>query len=288
MWLPFVWGLFVGFVYSLTGAAGGILASFGLISLMGLTDPNQVKPMAQALTLAAPLVAVPAYLRQGRVVTGLALMLGAGGIIGALIGSSLSVRYLADLTVFRRTFALLVLVIVLQLMWSLRSRERQSRTRLAAAAFERQVSNADPHMTRVHSLHWSPLAARVTFCEVTFGYCPWAALAVGFGVAVVSSALGVGGGFLLVPFMAVALQLPMFIVAGTAALAVLVSSAASISSYLSLGVKLDIPLLTLLLVGTIAGSFLGPRISRHLRERWLRGLLVLLLLGIALRYIEVA
>ncbi|MCR4301365.1 MAG: hypothetical protein NUV51_07120 [Sulfuricaulis sp.] len=68
LWLPVAWGLLVGLVFSLVGAAGGILASFGLISVIGLTDPNMVKPMAQALTLAAPLVAVPAYYRQCRLV----------------------------------------------------------------------------------------------------------------------------------------------------------------------------------------------------------------------------
>lgn len=64
--LPFAWGGLVGLVFSLVGAAGGILASFGLISVLGLTDANQVKPMAQVLTLATPLVAVPSYFRQCR------------------------------------------------------------------------------------------------------------------------------------------------------------------------------------------------------------------------------
>ena len=79
VWLPFVWGTLVGLVFSLVGAAGGILASFGLISVLGLTDANQVKPMAQVLTLATPLVAVPSYLRQCRVVLWLAVILASGG-----------------------------------------------------------------------------------------------------------------------------------------------------------------------------------------------------------------
>ena len=33
--LPFAWGGLVGLVFSLVGAAGGILASFGLISVLG-------------------------------------------------------------------------------------------------------------------------------------------------------------------------------------------------------------------------------------------------------------
>jgi uncharacterized membrane protein YfcA len=79
VWLPLLWGVLVGLVFSMVGAAGGILASVGLISVMGIQDPNLVKPMAQVLTLTTPLIAVPGYYRQGRVVFSLALILGAGG-----------------------------------------------------------------------------------------------------------------------------------------------------------------------------------------------------------------
>jgi len=37
----------------------------------------------------------------------------------------------------------------------------------------------------------------------------------------------------------------------------------------------------------VAGSWLAPRLSRHMRERWLKGLLTLVLPGIALRYLEI-
>ena len=40
------------------------------------------------------------------------------------------------------------------------------------------------------------------------------------GIAVLSSAFGVGGGFLLVPFMSIVMRLPMVVIAGTSALAI--------------------------------------------------------------------
>ena len=52
-----------------------------------------------------------------------------------------------------------------------------------------------------------------------------------------------------------------------------------------LGVEVDVPLLLLLLAGTVAGAWIGPRISRHLRERWLEGILGLVLLLIGVRYL---
>jgi len=60
-WIPLVWGVLVGFVFSTVGAAGGILASVGLISVLSVQNPNLVKPMAQMLTLVTPIIAVPLY-----------------------------------------------------------------------------------------------------------------------------------------------------------------------------------------------------------------------------------
>jgi uncharacterized membrane protein YfcA len=77
----------------------------------------------------------------------------------------------------------------------------------------------------------------------------------------------------------------MFIVAGTAALAIAVSSVTSIANYMRLGSELELPLLSLLLAGTVVGAWIGPVLSRHLYERWLQGGLCLVLLFISLRYL---
>jgi uncharacterized membrane protein YfcA len=286
-WLPLTWGVLVGFIFSLVGAAGGILASFGLISVLGLTDANQVKPMAQMLTLATPLVAVPNYMRQCRLVASLALMLAGGGLLGALVGSALSVRYLADMSSFKPVFALLVLFIAAQLTWSLMRRGRQEGAAARAAqAFEGLVADgSQPCEMGVRHSHWSWRRIHFEFGGEEFSFSPALAFATGFCIAALASALGVGGGFLLVPFMAMGLRLPMFVVAGTAALAVFISSSASIANYLAMGVRLDWGLLLPLLAGTLLGAYLGPRLSRHFRDHWLRVVLALVLFGIGGKYL---
>jgi len=285
--LSIAWGILVGFVFSLVGAAGGILASFGLISVLGVTDANQVKPMAQALTLATPLIAVPQYFRQCRVVASLALVLSAGGLCGSLIGSSLSMRYLADLSDFKPVFAILVLAISAQLAWSLRSRKQQAGASVRAAeAFEGlAAAGSEPCEMGVRHGKWSLRQIDFEFGGERFSYHPVTAFLAGLGIAILSSALGVGGGFLLVPFMAMFLRLPMFVVAGTAALAIFISSSTSIANYLALGVRLDWNLLIPLLAGTLCGAYLGPRLSRHFRDRWLKAVLAIVLLGIGVRYL---
>ncbi|MGD8841646.1 MAG: sulfite exporter TauE/SafE family protein [Gammaproteobacteria bacterium] len=287
-WLPLLWGVLVGLVFSTVGAAGGILASVGLISVLGIQDANLVKPMAQALTLATPLIAVPGYYRQGRVVLSLALILGAGGILGALVGSTLSHTYLTEIDLFRSVFGVLVLGIALQVLSRVLIHKRKPGTRSerAAAAFEGLVhDHGSPRTIGVSHRHRSWRRIHFVFAGVEFEYAPWAPFLAGAGIAVVSSALGVGGGFLLVPFMVLLLGLPMFLVAGTAALAIAVSSITSIGNYVRLGVELDLPLLLILLAGTVAGAWIGPRLSGHLRERWLEAILGLVLLLIGIRYL---
>ncbi len=285
---PVAWGVLVGLVFSLVGAAGGILSSVGLISVFGVKDVNLVKPMAQTLTLVSPLVSVPAYWKQCRVVFTLAYLLGAGGVVGALIGSSLSFSYLNELTLFKPLFGILVLLIAAQLGWRLLLRTRsaqQDSTERAATNFVSFISRGHPPCEHgVKPVVFSLRRVEFEFGDERFRYNPLLPFFVGAGIAIISSAFGVGGGFLLVPFMSMLMRLPMAVIAGTSALAILIHSVTSIANYMRLGVSLDYMLLLLLLGGTVLGSWLGPLISRSFKESWFRTLLALILVLIGLRY----
>jgi uncharacterized membrane protein YfcA len=289
IWLLLVWGGLVGFVFSTVGAAGGILASVGMISVFGIGDPNLVKPMAQAMTLVTPLIAVPLYMRQCRVVYRLALLLGAGGILGALLGSTLSHSWLSDMQVFKPVFAVLVFFIAAQLGWQIFRSDSASgvltRTMRAAEAFERQVRSGGELCEKGVVCLQSTLQRFVfRFGDEEFAFSPWVPLFTGMGIAVLSSALGVGGGFLLVPFMSIVMRLPMYVIAGTSALAILMHSITSITNYVRLGIELDFPMLGILLVGVMAGSAIGPAVSKFIPENGLRGFLAVVLVLIGLRY----
>lgn len=289
-WIPVAWGILVGFVFSTVGAAGGILASVGLISVLSVQNPNLIKPMAQALTLITPIIAVPLYYKQCRLVLSLALILGAGGIIGALIGSTLSVSHLSDMDLFKPVFAVLVLLIASQIAWQIFHKTKRSSAEndRASFTFEQLIKHdGNPCSIGVKHTLYSLRKINFNFGNENFSFNPLLPFFTGMGIAVFSSALGVGGGFLLVPFMTIIMRLPMFIVAATSALAIAIHSVTSIANYMRLGIELDYPLLGLLLIGTVIGSFAGPTISKFLHESWLRGILCLILVIIGLRYLGV-
>jgi len=285
-----LWGLVVGLVYSTVGAAGGILASFGLITIIGLQDPNLIKPMAQSLTLITPLIAVPLYMKQCRVVYTVSVLLGVGGIAGAVIGSTLSSMWLSDMSLFKPVFAVLVFFIAGQMAWQLfrksNDSEEMTHTMRASECFERHIKKGGVECdVGVKRLLVTPKNVVIEFGNQEFHFNPILPFLVGMGVAVLSSALGVGGGFLLVPFMSMVMKLPMHIIAGTSALAISIHSMTSIANYVRIGVDLDYWLLGILAIGIVVGSVVGPIVSRWIPEKGLRVLLMIILFLIGLKYI---
>ena len=288
--VPFFWALFVGLIFSMVGAAGGILAGVGHITVFGITDANMIKPMNQLLVIVSPLIAVPNYWRQNRVVLSLALLLGIGSVAGSLAGSWHSKHYLPELEQYGPLFGLLVLLVSLRLFYETTQRFRKSHSKVSEAskAFEvktRELDKNNPvnaHEILRTALSWKKLSIR--FLGQEFNCNPFLPVLAGLCVAYVSAALGVGGGFLLVPFMASWLQLPMFIVAGTSALAVLIASVTSVGNYLYLGSQIDWTLAAIELVGVVLGSLLGPSLSRYMKEQWLRAVLAAVLLYVGIGY----
>ncbi|MCK5813059.1 MAG: sulfite exporter TauE/SafE family protein, partial [Cocleimonas sp.] len=112
-------------------------------------------------------------------------------------------------------------------------------------------------------------------------WTPWLA---GFFIAIIASAFGVGGGFLLVPFMVSFLKMPMFIVPATAAVVIFISGTISVANYLNMGAEIDWKILSFLIVGGIVGAMIGPKINRIMQDKWLKIFLATVLSLIGLKY----
>jgi len=272
-----LWGIFVGVVFSSIGAGGGILASFCLISIVGIADPNNVKPMTQIIVLAAALTFVPSYFRNSVLVWPLGLLLAVGGLLGAWLGSSLSSIYLADMNTFRPLFGVLTLVIGAQIASKLyRSwNEQVSGQSVAGSATSQAVGN----------LSFSHAALSFSYRGLDYRVPAWSPVLAGFLIAMVAAIFGVGGGFLLVPFMSSLLGLPMHIIPATSGIAIVVSLLASIWNYLSFGAHLEMTVLLPLLAGTVLGALAGPFVNRWMKNSSLQAALALIIAIIGLRYI---
>ncbi len=277
--LVILWSFFAGLVFSTVGAAGGILAGVGHISIFGIPSANNIKIMNQILVITSTLISVPSYFLQKRVIYVLSFLLGIGSILGALIGSTLSYKYLPDLKFYKPLFGLFTLLVSLKIFQEV---FLSSKTKGKIDEIESKLREGKGSDLR---FSLSPRKVNVEYLGSTYSFSPVTPLIAGFAVAIISSALGVGGGFLLVPFMVSVLKIPMFLVPGTSALAILITMVVSIGNYIHLGSRFDPVFLGLEVAGVVAGSFVGPHLSRIMGEKKLRISLGVLLLYIGIRYL---
>ena len=107
----------------------------------------------------------------------------------------------------------------------------------------------------------------------------------GFFISAIAAFLGVGGGFLYVPFLTSFVGLPMYVVAGTSALAVLIGMIFAIFNFMVLkGVMVHWALIGVELVGIFIGSMIGPRTGKYIPDKVLKGIFIALAIFIGLRY----
>jgi hypothetical protein len=91
----------------------------------------------------------------------------------------------------------------------------------------------------------------------------------GFGVGFATSLVGAGGGFLVVPALALLGGLPMALAVGTSLLVIAMQSSAGLVGHL-FTVSLDWPVVLAVTVTAIAGTFVGTALIGRIPERALR------------------
>jgi len=304
----FLWAVWVGWIFSTVGAFGGIMAGVGHITIFGLGDyarsfkntspvlnrlvTDSIRVSNQWLVSLSALISSINYYRMGRLVLPLGIALALGSVTGSIIVPLVTAGRIR-LSEYIGYFGLCVFVIGGFLFYETTSRgqARKKNARAAAKAFEeagggrkkRGASDLSDHGVRI--VQWSLRRVRFTFYGVEFSFAPVIPLTGGFLIAALASFLGIGGGFLFVPFLTSIAGLPMFLVAGTSALTVLIGMVVSIFSYMVIkGIVVYWPLIGIELFGIFAGSMLGPRTSRYIPDIWLKRLFVVLALYVGIRY----
>lgn len=165
------------------------------------------------------------HLRSGRVAVPTALLFGAAGVGGAFAGAWLN--HLVPGTIILLLFGGLMLVVAAKML----------RTPVLVA--------------RESEL---PLSSRL-----------FPALAAGLGVGVMTGFFGVGGGFLIVPALALVLKLPMRLAVGTSLVIIAINSAAGLVAQLRFA-EPDLGVAALFIAGGLAGSLLGSRAAGRIAD----------------------
>lgn len=308
MILAFFWAIWVGWIFSTVGAFGGVMAGVGHMTVFGLggyaksfkeTAPalnkaitDSIRGSNQYLVGLSALISSFNYYKMGRLVLPLGLALGIGSILGAWGSVTLTAGKLS-FSAYQGYFGLFVLALGCYLLYETSDRAQAGKktAKAAAAAFEETVKKqksgeaVDTASLGVKVTSFSMTQIKFTFYSVEFKFNPLIPLFGGIVISAVAAFLGVGGGFLLVPFLTSVAELPMFLAAGTSALAVLISMITSIVTLISKGVQFDWALIGLELVGIAVGSVIGPRTSKYFSDVWLKRLFIVLAFYVGVDYV---
>jgi len=302
-----LWAIWVGWIFSSVGAFGGIMAGVGHITIFGLGDyaktfkktnpvlnkllTDSIRVSNQFLVGLSALVSVTNYYRMGRLVLPLGICLAIGSVVGSILVPIATAGQIS-LKAYIGYFGLCVFLIGAFLFYETTERGQASKkeAKAAAQAFEAAhiktagAAEIDEKDRGVQVVKWGLSKIVFTFYGVEFSFRPIVPVIGGFVIAALASFLGVGGGFLFVPFLTSIAGLPMFLVAGTSALTVLVGMIVSIFSYMVIkGIPVYWTLIGVELVGIFIGSMLGPRTSKYIPDIWLKRIFVVLAAYVGIR-----
>ncbi len=108
-------------------------------------------------------------------------------------------------------------------------------------------------------------------------------LGLGAAIGFLSSIMGVGGGFIMVPALIYLLKVPTNVVIGTSLFQIIFTSAYTTLIHSATNYTVDVILAFMLMAGGVAGAQYGAKVGQKLRGEQLRALLALLVLAVAIR-----
>jgi len=305
MLLAFLWATWVGWIFSTVGAFGGIMAGVGHMTVYGLGDyvrtfkdsapgfnktlTDSIRTSNQFLVGLSSILSVVNYFKSKRMSWPLGLALGLGSIVGAYLAASLTGGKVS-FSQYQGWFGVFVLVVGFVLIYELTPMGQAGKkaAKTAAQNFEKTVKEKkDIAAAGVTLKSFGITKSTMSFFGTDFTFNPIAAFFGGVVIAAISAFIGVGGGFLYVPYLTSIVGLPMFVVAGTSALAVLLSMITSITTYINVaGAGMDWALVGTQLVGVFIGSMVGPRTAKYIPDKWLKLLFIVLALYVGIGYLS--
>ena len=266
-------GAAVGFLSGMFGVGGGFLITPLLIfynippAVAVATGANQV--------VASSVSGALAHFRRGTLDIKLGLVLLVGGLAGATVGIQIfsMLRRLGQLDLIISLLYVVFLGSVGGLMlW-------ESVISLRRAAKNKPVSLRKPGQHNwVHRL---PFKMRFKRSKLYLSVIP--VILLGFAIGVLTSVMGVGGGFIMVPAMIYLLRIPTSVVIGTSLFQIIFVTAFTTVVQAATNFSVDIVLAWLLMIAGVIGAQYGVRVGQKMRGEQLRAGLALLVLGVGIR-----
>ena len=253
-------GALIGLSLGALGGGGSILAVPVLVYALGQSPAQATTGSLVVVAVTSLLGAVTAY-RAGNVLLGRGVAFGLVAVGGAVAGARAS-AFVPE-PVLLASFSVLMLVVGgIMVVRQVRGRRSGTWDRPVRARLDDPIISFSPTFACQ-----CPRALKVLVTATVVG------LLTGF--------LGVGGGFLVVPALVLALALPMEYAAGTSLVVITIPSAAALAVRAGSGTQPDWGLVLLLTAASAAGGVLGARVAARTETRRLAAAFSALVVALA-------
>lgn len=286
VWLPPLVSFIISLFTSMVGVSGAFLLLPFQVSVLGFTSPA-VSPTNLVYNIVAIPSGVYRYFREGRLLLPLTAVIVAGTLPGIIAGGFIRLEYFPDPKLFK-LFAGFVLLYVAFRMFIEMTKKQTSK-------------NESLNNINSSAQHWEARTISITLRRYGFEFQDKVYMCNNAGifflsliVGLVGGIYGIGGGAIISPFLVAIYRLPVHAIAGSTLTGTFITSIAGVLFYQliapfyetsSMTVSPDWALGALFGIGGLIGVYFGAKLQRFFVAKWLKLMLGLMLLFIALTYI---
>jgi uncharacterized membrane protein YfcA len=239
-----VWmGIWTGYTMALVGQAAGIFALPYSTSVLQFSNPH-VSPTMLVLTFLNPIGAQLGFRRTGQWNWEFAIAVCAGGVVGGIVGPFVRAGVLANADAFKATLGVALALFGIQLCHKAVT-DYSKFGRVSGFDFaKKQDGPANGEKMSIRTTNRSLTSVSIAFGREERTLSNIALFFIGAGVGIFSAALGVGGGFLLVPIFAIAYRIPLYVMVAATIPYTIILSATGILSFVVILPLLGTPAIT--------------------------------------------
>lgn len=260
-------GLLIGLVMGALGGGGSVLTVPALVFVLGLSAQEATTGSLVIVGITAVFASV-GHARSGNTRWKTGLLLGAAGVPASVLGTRLN--RLVDENVLLLSFAALMLVAAAGML--LRSHSHAP-------------DPADDQDTGSRTSGGTATAARPA-PTITGSKAALRLVAAGLLIGFLTGFLGVGGGFVIVPVLAIALGFSMPVAVGTSLLVIALNSAVALVARVgnsTFAWDVIVPFTLAAIIGSLLGKKVADRVASHTLTRAFAVLLVAVAVYVATR-----
>ncbi len=296
----------VAMVISFFTSMGGISGAFLLLPFQ-MSVFNYTAPSVSGTNHVFNIIAIPSgvyrYIKEGRMAWPLTWVVIIGTLPGVFLGYYVRILYLPDPRVFKFFVGCVLLYIGVRLLKEVIFRSAKSS---AAKALEEKfkakaeemkgqqssmIAAGIPAEAVVKTISMSLKRVEYEFWGERFSFNTIGMFILALVVGIIGGAYGIGGGSIIAPFCMAVFHLPVYTIAGAALMGTFITSVAGalffsfIPATGGVSAMPDWPLGILFGTGGFVGMYLGARFQKFVPQKFIKLMLGLVILFLAVRYI---